>query len=422
MLFYFCIFINIILCSSFLFPFGCTFLPSGINTKIVMAVLGLFFVFRDMKRSLDIPVYLLNLLVISGVFSCIGLFSVFYNETSDYAYATYIISMLVWLSAAYTFILSISQVHGYVSLRLIVNYLVVVCVLQCILALIIEYYLPFKYLVDTYILQVAAETDFLNDVDRLYGIGAAVDPAGIRFAAVLILISVILNIDTDLSLDTIILYVFAFLVIVAVGNLISRTTTVGALLAVGCLIYSSGILTLQIRSRGLVISGVLACGSILIFMIGYFLYMDMEDVRDLLRYGFEGFFNWVEKGEWTTSSTEKLNTMWVYPDNLKTWMIGDGLFADPFGNGYYKYTDIGYLRFIFYCGITGLLLFSFFFIYVARIVTELFPTYHMAFFLLLLLGFLVWVKVSTDLFQFYALFLALAACPVQYKNRKLRML
>lgn len=422
MAFYLCVFINIILCSAYLFPFGFTVLPAGVNTKIAMAAIGLFFVLRDMKKSLDIPVFLVGVVALGGVFSCIGLFSVYYNETSDYAYATYIISMLVWLSAAYTFVLSVARIHGYVSLRLIVNYLVAVCVLQCMLALVIAYYLPFKHLVDTYILQVAADTDFLNEVDRLYGIGAAVDLAGVRFAAVLVLMSVVLNIDPDLPSGTLVLYVSSFLIIVAVGNLISRTTIVGAALGIAYLISSSGILTFRIRSRGLAIGGVLAIGAVLLFAIGYFLYVNVEDVRELLRYGFEGFFNWVEKGEWTTSSTEKLNTMWVYPDNLKTWVIGDGLFTDPFGKGYYMYTDIGYLRFIFYCGVIGLFLFCLFFIYVVRMVSGLFPAYRIAFFLLLLLGFLVWVKVSTDLFQFYALFLTLATCPVQYKNRKIRML
>lgn len=50
--------------------------------------------------------------------------------------------------------------------------------------------------------------------------------------------------------------------------------------------------------------------------------------------------------------------MYVFPDNLKTWIIGDGYFngpedSDPYYTGeiwdigYYKGTDVGYLRFIF---------------------------------------------------------------------------
>ena len=45
-----------------------------------------------------------------------------------------------------------------------------------------------------------------------------------------------------------------------------------------------------------------------------------------MRFAFEGFFNWVEKGEWSTSSTEKLNReMWIWPNDQRTWLIGSGL-------------------------------------------------------------------------------------------------
>lgn len=56
--------------------------------------------------------------------------------------------------------------------------------------------------------------------------------------------------------------------------------------------------------------------------------------------------------------------MYVFPDNLKTWIIGDGYFSNPYNTdpfyigtrsrGYYMGTDVGYLRFIFYFGLIGL--------------------------------------------------------------------
>ena len=144
----------------------------------------------------------------------------------------------------------------------------------------------------------------------------------------------------------------------------------------------------------------------------------MNEMRELIRYGFEAFFSLIEKGELTTGSTDKLNTMWVFPDNLKTWIIGDGWFYDPFGRGFYMFTDIGYLRFIFYCGVLGLLVFSLFLFYVVKVLADLYPRYRMAFYLLLLLGFIIWIKVSTDLFQFYALFIAMALHSTQKQEQK----
>src|SRR5690606_25071361 len=115
---------------------------------------------------------------------------------------------------------------------------------------------------------------------------------------------------------------------------------------------------------------------------------------------------WIEKGEWTTSSTEKLNSeMWIWPNSndLKTWLIGKALFSDWHAVG----TDIGYCRFIFYNGLTGLVTFSLFFIYNAWVCLLKFPAYKIFFLLLLTLGFIIWFKVSTDLFIIYALFYCL---------------
>lgn len=78
-----------------------------------------------------------------------------------------------------------------------------------------------------------------------------------------------------------------------------------------------------------------------------------------IRFGFEGFFAWIETGRWETNSNDiLLNHMLVFPDNMKTWLIGDGYGANPTENdpyyigkayhGFYMGTDIGYLRFIFF--------------------------------------------------------------------------
>lgn len=107
--------------------------------------------------------------------------------------------------------------------------------------------------------------------------------------------------------------------------------------------------------------------------------------------------------------------MYIWPDNAKTWIIGDGYFNNPVNvdpyytseitEGFYKNTDVGYLRFIYYFGVIGLLLFSFYFIEVGRTCMHKFPKWKVMFFLLLILNFAVWTKVSTDIFLAFAPFL-----------------
>ena len=116
--------------------------------------------------------------------------------------------------------------------------------------------------------------------------------------------------------------------------------------------------------------------------------------------------------------------MVFWPDNLKTWIIGDGYINNPLDtsldtfdpyyvgpsfHGYYKGTDIGYLRYIFYFGITGLLAFSLYLIQVCKICMVRFRAFSLMFFLVLVVNFIEWFKVSTDLFVVFAPFLCISA-------------
>lgn len=70
-------------------------------------------------------------------------------------------------------------------------------------------------------------------------------------------------------------------------------------------------------------------------------------------------------------------------------------------------TDVGYMRFIFYFGILGTLVFMGYFCQSAYVCTKHFPRYRDMFILILLCNFIGWIKVSTDLFLVFAIFLSL---------------
>ncbi len=105
-------------------------------------------------------------------------------------------------------------------------------------------------------------------------------------------------------------------------------------------------------------------------------------------------------------STDKLNSkMWIWPSDTSGWVIGTGLYSNFIYN-----TDIGYCRFILYCGIVGFSIFASFFVYNAyasyRILPSIYADFSIA---LLILCFVIWYKVSTDIFQIYALFYCMDA-------------
>lgn len=177
--------------SGYYFPFTFSFLP-GVNTKMVLAVIGIGLVLYEgcRKRGITFSKELMGAVVLACFFSFVCLFSIDYNRTDDYSYVTYFATFFTWLGGAYATCTAIRLIHGKVTLKLLVSYLAFVCATQCILAIMIDRIPAFRMLVDSYIDQ---GQEFYQEVGRLYGIGAALDPAGVRFSVVLILIAYLLR-------------------------------------------------------------------------------------------------------------------------------------------------------------------------------------------------------------------------------------
>lgn len=381
-----------------------------------MACVGLVILGCNMAKSKNsiINKDFFVILALSLCVSLVGFISITLNNTPDTTYATYIASMCVWLSAALVVISLIRTAHGYVSVELVCNYIITVCAAQCVLALMIEHNANLKIVVDQYIEQ---GQDFLNksNVKRWYGIGANLDVAGTRFAAALIMISCILLSNNDINSHTkTFLYTFAFLLIAIIGNMIARTTTVGLFLALVPCLLKVNWYNLKFSGNAKRFFRWLAVLLVAFIPLLIFLYKTDDIIHKNLRFAFEGFFSLAEKGEWIVTSNDKLKTMYVFPESLKTWIIGDGYFASPRGTdpyfigkivgGYYMGTDVGYLRFIFYFGLVGLTTFILFFIRVTSICVRRFREYKIMFLLFLLSNFIIWFKVSTDIFLVFALF------------------
>jgi hypothetical protein len=208
--------------------------------------------------------------------------------------------------------------------------------------------------------------------------------------------------------------------------MIARTTYVGCVIGFTYLIIASGIWRFQMKTSMSKMLGILIILLILIIPVCVYLYNTDPRFYTLLRFAFEGFFNLFENGEWSLASNEKLKSMIVFPETLKTWIIGDGYFANPYNSdpyyvgeyieGWYMGTDVGYLRFIFYFGLLGLSAFVFFITYAARLCWRTYLGYKPMIILIYLVGLVVWAKVSTDIFLVFALFICLSLISV--KNSK----
>lgn len=410
---------TIIFTSLFIFPFNFVFFPA-INTKLIMAIasIGIFGVNLARRRSgeMDKDFFVLSFFAL-GV-SLTTLFSVYYNNTRDYTYVTYIMSMMVWTGGAYTVISIMKWVHGWISVELVIRYLIAVCVMQCLLALAVNRIPLVDRFCSSFCLGFGNLKNYM-DSGRLYAPGCAFDVAGMRFAAVLVMMGFCLPRVIRQFADrqrVIILYLLSFIIISVVGNMVARTTTLGLLFALICIVRSLG--ASAIRRNGE--AGMLwkwtfyfIIGSIVI-IVGFWTFD--EAFRDDFRFAFEGFFSFFETGRFETNSTNILATMYRFPETLKTWMIGDGYFfntsLDPYYTGvtydeYYMATDVGYLRFIFYSGVVGLGAFVLFMSKAASICASKYREYSILFLLLLVLQFAIWFKVASDIYCVFALFIVI---------------
>ena len=404
--------ILLIVTSFFFFPFEFTFLP-GINTKMLLAAMGLvLFVARAAaSRSASLDRDFFVLIVFASIVSLSGIISVVYNATTDLSYASYVVSFFVWMGGAYFVVSSIRFLHGKVTPLMVINYLAAICVVQCVIALLISRNPLVKDIVDSFL----GGDGFMGKLEnRMYGIGCALDVAGLKFSCVLVAISfVVMNGLCQPKLQTTI-YWIAYLVIAVVGNMIGRTTSVGVVVSliyilVHCIFYGY---------REFLKSHVLPLLLLMVVLLPLliYLYNNSPKTREDLRFGFEGFFSLAETGRWETNSNNRLSDMFVLPDNPKTWIIGDGYFDNPYSdpnfNGdnpteFYKGTDVGYLRFIYYFGVIGLISFVVFFLVAFWECALRHRKYAILFLMILTINYIVWVKVSSDIFLIFSLFLCI---------------
>ena len=408
--------IVIIITSFFLFPFYFTFLPN-INTKMMLAAMGLVILLVRLGINghgfISKDFFWISICALGVSFA--SLLSMTVNETSDGAYLSYIVTMWVWVGAAYCVTQMIRAVHGKVNAELICFYMISVGVLQCFLAIAIDSIPVIKGFVDSFL----AGEGFMGKADgRLYGIGCALDVAGGRFAVLLVMIAFLLpqmykKQNSNIYIG---LLLIAFCIISVIGNMIGRTTSVGMVIGIAYMlsvIFSKQILDKHDRSRYIFGVSSFVCITILVSAT---LYNVSDYWHDYFRFGFEGFFSLAEKGKWEVQSNNMLMAGLVFPDNLKCWIIGDGwmgsMAEDPFYTGelwygFYMGTDAGYSRFLFYFGLIGMTAFIIFLAKVSFVCAKYSPNLKLMFWTIFLLNLIIWCKVSTDIFLVFAPFLCL---------------
>lgn len=387
--------------SFYIFHVYFTFIPQTINSKMMLAAFGLAaFLLKGIREH---ALYFSRRTIIAGImsvaFSIWVLFSITINRSHQTVYADYWTSFATWMGGAYGVYVLLRSVYKRVDLPLLTRYLTYVCLAQCALALMIDNIPIVKTAVQAIFW---AGYDFYENIGRLYGIGCALDPAGIRFGCVLLLIGhqIATNPEVTGNKSRMAKYITAFILITIVGSMIARTTSVGAAIALAYILYRH--VHIQrggfVSGRQLRMFAIFTALLVVIVFAAIFLYRTNETAHQYLRFAFEGFFNWVETGEFRTTSTDILDNMWIWPTNFRDWILGTGII----GVRYWR-TDIGYCNFVLYCGLIGLVIYASYYIYCGLSLIGKFKNAYILMLLLLLFQAAIWAKVMTDIFFILAL-------------------
>ena len=398
----------------FVFPTGFAFLPPALNSKMILAGWGiLVYVYRSIRtHRMEISRIVFFSGLLAALFSLWNLIAVTLAETYLMTYVTYIKSFFTWLLGAYGAVAVMKWATGKDDLPTLTRYLAIICVAQCILALVIDNVPPVSSFVDSIF---RFGQSFYQQGGRLYGVACALDVAGVRFAPILLLIAhqIATNRkvgDKSLSITT---YLVAFFIISVVGSMIARTTVVGtglglAYMAVANMAVGRGGYVSSRQVRIFIVSFI-----VIVFMVALaaYLYENNRIFYVNLRFGFESFFNWVETGEFRSASTDVLENMWRWPTNTRDWILGTGIV------GVLKLgTDIGYCNFVLYSGLVGMSIYSIYFIYNHLCLNEKFDRFALTSLLLVATTFIVWIKVQTDIFFIDALLFCVAGDIKFYKR------
>lgn len=98
----------------------------------------------------------------------------------------------------------------------------------------------------------------------------------------------------------------------------------------------------------------------------------LDNWEGIGNWAFELFINLFSGDGMESSSTDKMMNMYIFPENIHTWLGGDGKIENSDGS-YYMHTDIGFIRLIFFWGLPMTVLYYIYRFYCVRVVYKNYP-------------------------------------------------
>lgn len=386
-----------------MFTFVLKGLPLGLRTWFALFGLSILFYNRIVKCNILKPLYGLAL------FALFSFISAYVNGQFDAEFLGLSISYLSSYLSSF-FIIYIFQYRMGVCYS--TDFLIRTIALAIFVHLLISLFMYVSPAINDVCRSIIQRSD--NEASllksfsegRITGFISSYFGAGCINGLGLILIVYIVSINRNVNL---IVWNLIYVLILMVGILMARTVLVGFAFSMFFLfIYKWGsIYMLKRRIKWLTM--------FLIFLvIAVLLTVILIDERILL-WAFEMFVNYFNGEGFSTESSDALETMTVLPDNLQTWIIGDGLYTNLDGT-YYMETDIGLCRLLFYGGVMILLAFFSAQLLIVKNVKRLHACSSLVFLMFLVVVYTVALNIKGHTDSFPILFLLYMS--VYFEHRK----
>lgn len=349
----------------FVYIYSIHFRGVPFTSEFLLGLLGLGMIFYkwfiNKSNSIIINGSFAKILLAMLAVICVSILSLACNSTSDIVFIKLMILNSITFAGAYFISLIIRKIYGTVEFATIVKYVTIASCLQMIFSLCL-FFIPNSTDIVFKVLNVSElQSNVMDSLEgfRLMGFGTTFFGAGVINSFVLIMIAGVMSSKKKSFWETF-GYTFAFVLIGSVGMMMARTTMVGIGLALTLALYNSKFWKLIISKKARDIFKTIFIIISVITIIILNLPPDILELLDVIyNFGFEMFIKFFESGKLETRSTNAMFGMYIFPDNWKTWLIGDGYFADPMDPEflYYKGVDIGFIRMLFYFGGIGTFVF-----------------------------------------------------------------
>lgn len=296
------------------------------------------------------------------------------------------------------------------DLGIVLYYIVLVGILQTVISFV---FFINPYYFDIYIDFIKEETNQgllmrLGSLDyRFIGVGSQFFSGSIKYGIVLFSALILPYVYNGVFVKNKFIYWSSILFISIGGLLTGRTYFVAISLGVLMLVIIESKSILRFIVINLKVVTFILLATLIIVSVGYYS-LNQQQFDRIVNFVFELFLNLSSGDGLSSSSTDTLINMYVFPDSLKTWLVGDGLITGATG-GYYMSTDVGFLRLIYYFGLPSTLIFIYVYYKYYIITTRLFTKEYKVFLKIITLWFLILnFKGLVMETRFYVLFLVIA--------------